>query len=174
MPSTNMKIRLAIYDDIPRIIEIEQHGGRKFSDIGMEWVTERPSSNSRDITEGINAKSIFVAVNDHTLAGFIHLGMVDNHGHIFEVSVDYELQGKGVGKLLMNSAEEWAKHHNFNAISLTTFKHVAFNGPWYQSLGYIETDPDDKLPELKAIIDSERTSDLNKSERIAMIKSLDK
>ncbi len=174
MSSANIIIRPAIVRDISRITEIEQHGGKKFTDIGMAWVTARPSSNKQELEEGINAKSIFIAAESDNLLGFIHLGMVDNHGHVFEVSVDYGAQGKGVGKLLMLHAEKWASSHDFEAISLTTFKHVAFNGPWYQSLGYNEIDPDNTLPELKMIINGERASDLNKSERVAMIKQLNK
>lgn len=173
MSDSKIIIRPAIAGDVSTIIDIEKRGGLKFADIGMEWVAERPSSNRAEIEEAVRAKSIFVAEEASTLLGFIYLGMVDDHGHILEVSVDYKMQGKGIGGKLMQKAELWAKHHDFHALSLTTFKHVPFNGPWYQSQGFTEIDPGASYPELDDIIKSERRSDLNQSERIAMIKLLD-
>ena len=101
MPNTKIIIRVAVTSDISTIIDIEKRGGLKFADIDMEWVAERPSSDHKEIEEGIHARSVYVAEEAAKILGFIHLGMMDNHGHIFEVSVDYTAQGKGIGWGLM-------------------------------------------------------------------------
>jgi len=70
---------------------------------------------------------VFVATCADRVAGFIHLhGLVDQyhtrrHGHIEDIVVAPEFEGRGVARRLMGVAEQWAKDQGFEWLTLSVF-----------------------------------------------------
>ena len=54
----------------------------------------------------------------------------------------------------MTATSAWATSEGFDAITLTTYRDVPWNGPFYESLGYVTIG--DLTPELSAIREHER------------------
>ena len=46
---------------------------------------------------------------------------------------------QGVGTRLLDRACEWARGQGYDAITLTTFADIAWNGPFYARRGFAET-----------------------------------
>jgi GNAT superfamily N-acetyltransferase len=63
--------------------------------------------------------------------------------HIDELDVVRRHQGQGLGRQLLNCAIEHARIHNFACLSLTTFRAIPWNAPFYARLGFEEWDPQD-------------------------------
>ena len=64
--------------------------------------------------------------------------------------------------------EAWARRRGDHALTLTTFRDVEWNGPYYARLGF-EPIPDEQLgPELRAIRDREQADGLDVLPRQAM------
>lgn len=57
-----------------------------------------------------------------------------------QVSVDPEFAGQGVGRLLLAEVVATARRLGYVALTGTTFRDVAFNAPFYASLGCVEDD----------------------------------
>lgn len=75
---------------------------------------------------------------------------------------------RGLGSALVGTVVEWAEQHGFSSLTLTTFRHLPFNAPFYRSLGFREL-PDAGLPEqLAGMLVEEAESGLDRSTRIAM------
>ncbi|MFN6121099.1 MAG: hypothetical protein ACK5CE_15895 [Actinomycetes bacterium] len=60
----------------------------------------------------------------------------------------------------------------FSAITLTTFRDVAFNGPVYARMGFVELAPVDLGPELQLLRDLEQDIGLDVAPRVAMRRRL--
>lgn len=72
--------------------------------------------------------AIFIAEDESgTPAGFIHLQtQVDyfngkKHGYISDIAVDKSFEGQGVGRALMNKAEEWTRQQGYGLLTLYVF-----------------------------------------------------
>jgi len=62
----------------------------------------------------------------------------------------------------------WAGQEGFGSLTLTTFRHLAFNGPFYASLGFEPIPAAEQGPEMRAALAREAESGLDPDKRIAM------
>jgi ribosomal protein S18 acetylase RimI-like enzyme len=168
-----IKITTAALRQTHEISALEDSAGKAFIDIGMAWVDEIPAATPESLATPVSDGNILIAQHNNAIVGFIHMGEMDNHGHIFEVSVGLEAQGKGIGRKLLEAGDKWAHNHGFSAITLTTFKNVSFNAPWYRKCGFKIIVPDRyDNPHLYITLKNEHEGILGKNERVAMIKKL--
>lgn len=70
------------------------------------------------------------------------------------------------------SVPDWARSHGFTCLSLTTFRDVPWNGPFYARLGGSSSPEQERGPEPAAIRQHERDLGLDAWPRQAMIKNL--
>lgn len=72
----------------------------------------------------------------------------------------------------MLAVEERARAGGYDRITLTTFRDVPFNGPFYASLGWRALADDDLTPGLVAVRREERRAGLDRWPRQAMVRHL--
>jgi ribosomal protein S18 acetylase RimI-like enzyme len=87
--------------------------------------------------------TVFIAEDQSgTQLGFVHLrGDVDyfsgeTYGHVSDIVVANESQGRGVGRALMTAGEEWARSQGYPYITLHAFIQNKRATAMYESLGY--------------------------------------
>jgi GNAT superfamily N-acetyltransferase len=68
--------------------------------------------------------------------GFVLLELVDQGLHLSELSVAPDHGRRGLGRRLVEFVCEWGRVQGFDALTLTTYRDVAWNGPFYQRLGF--------------------------------------
>lgn len=107
------------------------------------------------------------------LIGFVRIEMLDDEPHIEQVSVHPDHQGNGVGRTLLHAAEQWAQAHDYTRMTLTTFRQVPWNGPYYSRLGWAVLPENEWEADLAAARRRERDVGLDRWPRQAMVKSLD-
>jgi GNAT superfamily N-acetyltransferase len=56
--------------------------------------------------------------------------------HIDEFAVLSAHQGQGLGRRMLTQVIDWARREGLGAVSLTTFRSVPWNGPFYRSCGF--------------------------------------
>ena len=100
---------------------------------------------SRYISERFNRRDseIFVAQEGNTeLAGFVQLYPSFCSVSavpiliLYDLYVDHSHRGKGIGRLLMNAARDFAKDNGFRRLELSTAKDNHIGQSLYESLGY--------------------------------------
>ena len=97
-----------------------------------------------EIHDGSENNAIFIAEDNETKKqlGFIFLEIGTDyyhrepHGHIADIIVAPDARGRGIGKLLMNKAEEWTKKSGYNLLTLNVFDDNKKARKLYQSLGF--------------------------------------
>lgn len=113
-----------------------------------------------------------VLVSGRPPSGFASVGVVDGAAHIVQLSVDPSAGRKGRGTALVEAACEWAAAEGYDSVTLTTFRDVPWNGPFYARLGFEIVD--DLPPGLAAIRENEKAiGDDDFGPRVAMRRYLD-
>lgn len=162
-------IRPATPREVEAMQAIEVDAGQRFRDIGLVEVADDPPPSQADLLRHIADATAWVAVSsDKFIIGYATASVVDHEGHLDQVSVAADAGGRGVGGALVDRVVAWADALALPAVSLTTYRDVAWNGPWYRRLGFVPVAEVDLGPELAAIRQAERDAGLDVRPRLAM------
>ena len=103
--------------------------------------------------------------------GFLTAKVVDDDFYIGEVSVHEAHQKKGLGSKLFEAAFIKAKSLGLHAVTLTTFKDVPWNAPYYERLGFLILEPQSVPPYLETTLRNEAADGMPMESRCAMKKT---
>lgn len=167
-----VRFRAATDDDVPRLQDIEGAAGEAFRSIDMGWVADDPPPSSEVLLVHIEAGTAWVALDGNTVVGYVIASMVDGEGHVEQVSVDPIAAGRRIGERLLALVDDWAAGQGATATSLTTFRDVPWNAPYYRRLGFVEIADTEIGAELTSIRAAERAAGLDAAPRLAMRRSI--
>lgn len=151
--------------------DLEKSAGKAFRTVpGLEWIADDDVMSAEMHERYIEKGTVWVAEANDRLIGFITAREEgDEHClHILELAVEAGHQGKGIGRKLMITAKQYAAKKNLPALTLTTFRDLAFNEAFYQKLGYQTLETDQISPRLRDILTSETENGLPADRRCAM------
>nr|WP_276512636.1 GNAT family N-acetyltransferase [Methylopila capsulata] len=112
-------------------------------------------------------------VEDGRTAGFVAAAPLDAALHVFTIAVDPAHMRRGLGRALMTAALEHAAWAFWPAVTLTTFRDVPWNAPFYRSLGFLAADDALLAPGLAGVRARERAIGLDAlGPRLAMARLL--
>lgn len=127
-------------DHVPTIKEMVVAAYSKY----IPRIGKKPAPMVADYYELMKTREIFVLEReeDHKVLGSIVICIDSDMAaiNINNLVVDPETQGKGLGRLLMNFAENLAKERGCKAVKLFTNIKMYENIALYPKLGYVETD----------------------------------
>lgn len=132
-------VRLAAPEELPLLAEIDDRSEAVFRVAGYDLP---------QVDHPLPEPTAVFVVGDPPVA-FVWLDEVDGAAYVAEIAVLPGSMRQGIGTRLMAAAEQWAREHGYDAMTLTTYAEVPWNAPWYRSLGYAEWD--DPGPGLRAI-----------------------
>jgi GNAT superfamily N-acetyltransferase len=181
-----IRVRLAELSDVDRLQMIEIDAGRRFRDVGLGSIADDPPMSQSllarhiaddtawvaEVTGGLDTGGSATDAPHGTVVGYILASIVDGDGHIDQVSVTEAASGRGIGRLLVEQVCSWVEDLGITTVTLTTFRDVAWNGPYYQRLGFVELSTAEQGPDLAVIRQAERDAGLDVVERIAMRRQL--
>lgn len=168
---SDILIRTAIAEDAAILPDIERSAGSAFRSItGLEWLSDDEPMPADHHAAHIGQGTVWVAESDDQLVGFVTCRSVadENCLHIIELSVASGQQGKGIGRKLMDAVITHAKENDMTALTLTTFRDLAFNEKFYQKLGFQTLGTDQLPPRLRDNLASEAKNGLPADRRCAM------
>lgn len=135
-------IRPAVLDDVETIREVERRAGEQFRAIGMSSVADAEVPPPALIAPFVVMGRLWVDDHGDGPVAFVVASVVDDCAHILQVSVVPERRGERLGAALIDHVESWAKAEGWPALTLTTFRDVAWNRPYYERLGFSELRPE--------------------------------
>jgi GNAT superfamily N-acetyltransferase len=131
-------IRLAREQDATSLIGIERSAALSFRRAaGLEWIADGRVLGAVHLVR-IQGGTCWVVVDAcDSPVGFLNAEtMAERELHIHEMSVALAFQGRDAGRALLKTAIEWAIARDFAALTLTTFRDVPWNAPFYSRLGF--------------------------------------
>ena len=144
-------IRLARAGDAPRLVGVEASAGELFRTLpDLAWIADEPLGEPEDFLDLIAAGTVWVAEDRAAgVIGELRGEIVNDVLHIVELAVAPDFQLRGLGRRLIDAARDLARARGLAALTLTTFRHVAWNAPFYARYGFVElTAPDARLSDI--------------------------
>lgn len=129
--------------------------------------------SSEDFARLIRRGHSLVAHVGEVMAGFLVAQPFSRELHIWEMDVAPAYQRRGIGAGLVRAAQIDARNTSFRALTLTTFRDLPWNGPFYARLGFEEVTALDAHPRLAGELANEIDDGLPADRRCAMICFLD-
>ena len=149
-------IRPVRHDELERLLEIEREAGRAFADVGMPEIAADDPGTAEALAEA------WVAVDEHDRpVAYLISDIVDGCAHIEQVSVAPSYARRGLGAALIDHLAALTGR----PLTLTTFRDVPWNAPYYERLGFRVFEPG---PELAALVRREATTIPGDAPRVAM------
>ncbi len=166
-------IRPARQAEIAALPGIEQRASELF--LATEFADEvsQECLSIEFFTEQLEAGRLWVAADENDeLVGFAAAIVLDGNAHLHEASVDPVHGKQGIGRRLVKAVCEWAASQGFGRVTLSTFRDVPWNAPFYHKLGFNELPETEHGPQMKKLRDEERESGLDISRRLIMYRMI--
>ncbi|MFE9201756.1 GNAT family N-acetyltransferase [Micromonospora sp. NPDC007230] len=163
------RTRMARADELTEVQRIEVASGAPFREVGMADVADMPPLPLDVLADRQRAGRVWVAVNTGDRPGaFVVVDLVDGCAHVEQLSVEPAYARRGIGRGLLDHVAGWAVARGLPALTLTTFRSVPWNGPYYRRCGFRELTGAEVTPGLAGLLAAEAALGLDPAERIAM------
>ena len=162
-------IRLARRDELSLLNEVEQAAAVLFREVGFDFAAEI-GPLSLDLLRSLQSKDqIWIAAGrDGLPVGFAVVQIIDGLAHLEEISVHPAHGRQGLGRRLIQVVCDWARDEGYPAVTLSTFRDVPWNAPFYERLGFRVLGEEELGPGLLAVREHEARDGLAVRERVCM------
>ena len=127
------------------------------------------TTDKRTFTDAARDGCLWVALTGEVPVGFALVEMLaDDLPHLEELDVDPSHGRRGVGTGLVRAVCEWAAVSGYAMLTLTTFRAVPWNLPFYARLGFVEIPRDNLRSELSNVVLEEAYRGLDSDTRVVM------
>lgn len=104
----------------------------------VERLGRQPGPMTDDYAEVIRDRDVTLVESEGAIVGAIVLGLSDEGFTIDNVAVHPTHRGRGLGRALLEFAEEEARRAGFDSIHLYTHERMIENLALYARIGYVE------------------------------------
>jgi GNAT superfamily N-acetyltransferase len=88
--------------------------------------------------------ALVVLVAGDPPVGLCRIDALAGGAHLEQLSVHPDHGGHGIGRRLLRAACEWAREAGYRELTLATYRDIPWNGPFYESEGFVEVGPVDE------------------------------
>ncbi len=166
-------VRLARDEDLSALSEVERQANTLFATYGLAEQLSDILTPIEILREGVQADRLWVAADENDQpVGFALAGVMGDNAHLDELDVHPAHGQRGLGTALVEAVCVWANASGYRAITLTTLRHIPWNAPWYQRLGFRALEEQELSAALRALLHEEIRGGLPAEQRIAMRREL--
>lgn len=167
-------IRPATENDLHHLPEIDNDANLTLAALGVPKLENIDPYEVSFYAKHLQKSQIFVASpeSDSTPVAYAILATKDSQPYLNELAVLTDHRRKGLGRKLLQRCIDAARERDGEWLSLTTYKNVPFNAPFYTQYGFVPFTPDADWPELAKTRAEEKDSGLETLPRIAMRKKI--
>ena len=167
------RIRHARPDELGLLAGIEKDAGMIFADVGLKEISDHPPADITYIRSFLRGGAVLLAVDEKDEpAGFALVSFIDRAGHLFELAVRRAHARKGLGARLVAASCGFAFAQGARRMTLSTFRDVQWNAPFYAKHGFRILPQDDWTPGLFILRMREEDGGLPMDRRCFMEKEL--
>jgi GNAT superfamily N-acetyltransferase len=161
-------IVLARPQDLERLPAIELAALTMFDGHGLDDVPALVTDET-ELGKAQERGHLWVALADDVPVGLAQINVIEaNTVHLEELDVQPEHARRGLGSRLVMAVCDWASANGHEAVTLTTFRDIPWNMPFYASLGFTEVPAHDLTLALASIVHQEGRRGLDPALRVVM------
>jgi predicted N-acetyltransferase YhbS len=160
-------------EEIDHLIEVDKAAGQMFAGLGVI----RPEA----LADHVPADVLQNAIEDDDLCvvrksggpavGFVMTSARGGTLYLEQISVSPDVGRQGIGSALVRQVFAKAKQRKVKAVTLSTFRDVPWNGPFYKRHGFKEI-PRKKMTDWMLEIEAAQAEDLDIDERCFMTRKV--
>lgn len=164
------QVRTAEERDAALLPDVERSAGEAFREVpGLAWIADDEVKSAAQHAAYARVGTSWVVVDEADRPfGFLSAESFDDELHIWEFAVRRDRQGEGAGRALLEASFVYARRNGCAAVTLTTFRDVAWNDALYARMGFVNLAPEQIGNRLRAILAKERANGLPAERRCAM------
>lgn len=118
--------------------------------------------------------TLWVALGPHDEPiGFVRVVVTGVRVHLAELDVLPNHGRRGVGTALVQAVEGWARSNGFSEITLTTYRDLPWNAPFYARMGFTVVPDTEWDADMRDRFEEEAGLDSERAKRVVMRKRLD-
>ena len=162
-------IRSANCEELRLLQEIERAAGQLFINTDYPFVATGEPIRYELLYRQYELGMVWVASDPgNAPVGFAVALPLDGLLHLEEIAVHPSHGKRGIGTKLVNAVCEWAKQKGYRAITLSTFRDIAWNGPFYSRLGFVVLTESELSDGLREVKEKEAVNGLPVKDRVCM------
>ncbi|MCY9782649.1 GNAT family N-acetyltransferase [Nocardiopsis sp. EMB25] len=151
-------------EDVPEVVATSLAADTVFADAGVVL----PPDDPRELIE--HADRILVA--GEPVRGLAATVFVDGHTHLEQLAVHPGHGRRGLGSALLEAVCAEAAERGDREVTLTTFRDLAWNAPWYARRGFVPLAREDWGPDLEGLWAAEERAGIRVLPRVVMVRPL--
>ena len=130
--------------------EVERSASKAFLAIpGLAFVADGRLTSAVEHERYIGLGTSWVARVNSQCLGFVCAERFGSDLHVWELSVHADAQRHGIGAGLMAHVIRHAQKEGLESVTLTTFRSVAFNAPFYERFGFVCIEGDARAQDVR-------------------------
>jgi len=161
--------RAARPHEIETIRALERASAQRFVGLMDALAADQPSP-AQILAIRIADGGLIVAVEGGAVVGFVMFRRVEARAYVEQLDVLPAFAGRGIGAALLDQAAEHARAAGLEGLSLSTFREVPWNAPYYRRLGFVEVTV--LTPGMVAIRQEHLARGLDEDARVFMVRDL--
>ena len=140
--ASTLRVRQALTWDGVLLPSIEDSAGELFRGLpDLHWIADDVSAPAAFHAALIAEGTVWVGESAEAgVVGFLTAQAFGSELHVWTLAVHRSFQRRGLGRRLIAAATEHARKTGLVALTLTTFRDVPWNGPFYRGLGFETAD----------------------------------
>jgi predicted N-acetyltransferase YhbS len=160
-------IRPALTTEIEAVREIERASAQRFIGLMDALAADEPSP-AEVLAARIVAGGLLVADVEGEVAAFVMFRPVGDSLYIEQIDVLPAFERRRIGASLIDAVADQARTSGLSRLTLSTFRDVPWNAPYYRRLGFIDIDDKKLAPDLLEIRREHLARGLDESLRVFM------
>jgi GNAT superfamily N-acetyltransferase len=162
-----LTIRTGLESEIDAVRDLERASSRRFLGVMDALAADDPTPASV-LADRIAAGGLLAASMDGTLAAFVMFRPLEDSLYIEQIDVDPRFEGRRIGAALIDAVAARAAATGRARLTLSTFRDVPWNAPYYRRLGFLDIADDALSDALRAVRREHEARGLDERARLFM------
>lgn len=130
------RVVLASPEHVSSLPDVERSAATLFANAVPEELLEHVTPES-DFGDAQRDGMLWVALDpDDDPVGFVRVVVANARVHLAELDVLPAHGRRGIGTALVRTVQAWADSREFSEVTLTTYRDLPWNAPFYAQLGF--------------------------------------
>jgi predicted N-acetyltransferase YhbS len=161
--------RVARPNEIETVRAVERASAQRFAGLMDALAADEPSP-AAVLAARIQAGGLVVALEGDHLVGFVMFRPVETFAYVEQIDVLPAHEGRRIGAGLLDVVAGRARANGLAGLSLSTFRAVPWNAPYYRRLGFVEVADAALTPGMRAIRQEHLARGLDEDARVFMVR----